>query len=102
MEFLYSIFGTIHIVTCLILIIFILLQKGKGDGLFTSSNTGNPFMSGFEVANFLGKTTKYLGIFFLLNTLFLAALSVRIANKNKVIIEEIVQVEKSAVPIGSK
>ena len=71
MELLYSILSTIHIFVCVLLILFILLQKGTGDGLFTTSSGGNPFMSGVEVVTFLGKITKYLGIFFLLNTLFL-------------------------------
>jgi protein translocase SecG subunit len=101
MELIYTILGGAHIGTCLMLILFILLQKGTGDGLFTSSNSGNPFMSGIEIANLLGTLTKYLGAFFLINTLFLAALSVRIANKNKVITEEDKKIESSSVPVGS-
>jgi protein translocase SecG subunit len=102
MELLYSILSTIHIFVCVLLIIFILFQKGTGDGLFTSSSGANPFMSGVEVVTLLGKVTKYLGIFFLLNTLFLASLSVKISNKNKVVIVEDVKQQKTAVPLGSK
>lgn len=101
MELIYTILGGAHIGACLLLIIFILLQKGTGDGLFTSSSSTNPFMSGIEIANLLGKLTKFLGVFFLLNTLFLAALSVRIANKNKVIIEENTPIKEVSVPVGS-
>ena len=85
MELLYSILSTLHIFVCVILIILILLQKTTGSGLFTSSSSSNPFMSGVEVTTALSVMTKYLGIFFLLNTLFLGALSVKISNQNKVI-----------------
>ena len=102
MELLYSILSTLHIIVCVFLIIFVLFQKGTGDGLFTSSGLGNPFMSGIEVATFLGKVTKYMGIFFLINTLILASLSVRISNKNKVVIEEEVKTTKTNIPLGSK
>ena len=101
MELLYSILSTVHIIVCVLLILFILLQKGTGDGLFTSSSS-NSFMSGVEVVSILSKLTKYLGIFFLVNTLILATLSVRISNKNKVVIEAPIQQEKTAVPVGSK
>lgn len=101
MELLYSILSTVHIIVCVLLILFILLQKGTGDGLFTSSSS-NSFMSGVEVVSILSKLTKYLGIFFLVNTLILATLSVRISNKNKVVIEVPAQQEKTAVPVGSK
>ena len=102
MELLYSILSTLHIIVCVFLIIFVLFQKGTGDGLFTSSGLGNPFMSGIEVATFLGRVTKYMGIFFLINTLILASLSVRISNKNKVVIEEEVKTTKTNIPLGSK
>lgn len=101
MELFYSILSTIHVVICVFLIVFVLFQKGTGDGLFASSNFSNPFMSGVEVGAALSKITKYMGIFFLINTLVLASLSVRISNKNKVVIEEIIPV-KTSVPIGSK
>lgn len=102
MELLYKIFGIVHIIVCVLLIIFILLQKGTGDGLFTSSNSSNPFMSGIEVVNFLSTATKYLGVFFLINTVFLAFLSVKIANKNKVVVEESYEQQRPLVPVGSK
>ena len=103
MELLYSILSTLHIIVCLFLILFILFQKGTGDGLFTSSNLANPFMSGVEVGAALSKITKYLGVFFLINTLILAALSVRISNKNKIILEpEIANKSQKGVPLGSK
>jgi protein translocase SecG subunit len=102
MELLYNILSTMHIVVCVLLVFFILTQKGTGDGLFTTSSGSNPFMSGVEVASFLSKATKYLGIFFLINTLVLASLSVKIANKNKVIIEEDVKMQKNNIPLGSK
>lgn len=99
MELLYSILSTVHIFICLLLIVFILLQKGTGDGLFTSSSSGNPFMSGMEINNFLGSFTKYLGIFFLVNTLIIATLSVKISQNNKTIDEKQVET-KTQKPLG--
>ena len=101
MELLYSILSTVHIFTCVLLVLFILLQKGTGDGLFTSSSSGNPFMSGIEIANFLGSFTKYLGIFFLVNTLVIASLSVKISTKNKTIEGTAIQIETKK-PLGEK
>ncbi len=101
LELLYNIFGIIHIITCFLLIVFVLFQKTTGDGLFAASSGGNSFMSGVEIANFLTVSTKYLGIFFLINTVFLATLSVKISSKTKiVVIEE--QTENSRIPSTSK
>jgi protein translocase SecG subunit len=102
MELFYNILSTLHIIACVLLIICVLFQKGTGDGLFTSSGMGNPFMSGLEVASALGKITKYLGIFFLVNTLILAAISVRISNKNKVILIDETSIQETKIPLGSK
>jgi preprotein translocase subunit SecG len=102
MEFLYSILSTVHIVVCILLILLILLQKGTGDGLFTSSNSANPFMSGMEVATFLSTLTKYLGIFFLINTLVIASLTVKISNKNKILSQPEEEISEKRVPLGSK
>lgn len=101
MELLYNILSTIHIFTCVLLVFFIMLQKGTGDGLFTSSSGGNPFMSGIEVANFLSTFTKYLGIFFVINTLVIASLSVKISNKNRTIQSPEVQTQTKK-PLGEK
>jgi protein translocase SecG subunit len=102
MELLYNILSTLHIFACIMLVLFILFQKGTGDGLFTTNSSSNPFMSGVEVVGFLGKVTKFLGAFFLINTLVLASLSVKIANKNKVVVVEAVKEQKSSVPLGTK
>lgn len=104
MELAYTILSTIHIIVCFLLMFFILFQKGSGDGLFTTSAYSNSFMSGIEVANTVSTITKYLGIFFVVNTLLLASLSVKISTKNKILIENEVKQEstKTGIPIGSK
>ena len=104
MELLYTILSTVHVFACFLLIFFILFQKGAGNGLFTTSAYSNSFMSGTEVANTVSTITKYLGIFFVINTLLLASLSVKISNQNKVLVEIKPQEQTSTkgIPTSSK
>ncbi len=56
----------VHITTALLLILFVLIQDSKGDGVFGMGGGGgsNQLMSSTGAANFLVKATRGLAIFF--------------------------------------
>lgn len=67
---------TIHIITCVLLIIAILIQAGRGGGLVEGfSNVESMF--GPKTNTFLTRTTATLSILFFLTCLTLAFLSAR-------------------------
>jgi len=67
---------TIHIITCILLIIAILIQAGRGGGLVEGfSNVESMF--GPKTNTFLTRTTATLSILFFLTCLTLAFLSAR-------------------------
>ncbi len=66
----------VHIIACLVLVLTILLQSGKGGGLseaFSGSSSSTIF--GTSATNFLQKATSACAIIFLLTSLSLAVLS---------------------------
>lgn len=67
---------TIHIISCVLLIILILIQAGKGGGLVESfSSVENMF--GTKTSSFLTKTTTTFAIIFFLSCLTLATMSAK-------------------------
>ncbi len=67
-------FIVIHVIACVLLILIILIQQGKGGGLVQSlSNVENMF--GTKTSAFLTKATSILAIVFFITCLSLALLS---------------------------
>ncbi len=72
---------SIHVLVCIFLVVFILLQKSEGGGLgIGQSNSGGlgDFLSTRSTSNILTKTTSFLAFCFFLTSFSL----VLIANKN--------------------
>ena len=72
---------SIHVLICIFLVVFILLQKSEGGGLgIGQSNSGGlgDFLSTRSTSNILTKTTSFLAFCFFLTSFSL----VIIANKN--------------------
>jgi len=67
---------TIHIIVCTLLIIIILIQRGRGGGLAESFSDVET-MFGTKTNAFLTRTTTVLSILFFITCLSLAVLSVR-------------------------
>ena len=66
----------IHVTTCVLLIILILIQRGHGGGL-VESFSGLDSMFGTKTNTFLSKTTTVLSSLFLVTCLTLAVFSAR-------------------------
>lgn len=67
---------TIHVVACALLIILVLVQRGRGGGL-VESFAGVESMFGTKTNAFLTRTTTICAVIFFLTCLALAILSVR-------------------------
>ena len=67
----------IHVLICLVLIVAILIQSGKGGGLVSAFGTsgGHAIFGGRGAATFLSKATTILGAGFMVTSLLLALLS---------------------------
>jgi len=78
-----SIVIAIHIIVCIGLIFFILIQSGKGGGLIDSFSSAESIF-GSKTNTFLTKTTTGLAITFFITCLLLAFFSVQ---QNKSIVE---------------
>ena len=71
MIFLYTIF----VITCALLMLSILLQSGKGEGLSGTFGGSAQFMGGRAAATFLTKTTAALAALFMLLSIILSTLT---------------------------
>ncbi|MFO7915524.1 MAG: preprotein translocase subunit SecG [Candidatus Krumholzibacteriales bacterium] len=73
----FSIFVTIHVIACILLVIVVLMQSSKGGGLSGAFGGmgSQAVMGGREAASFLGKATTYLAVIFMVTSLSLAFLS---------------------------
>jgi preprotein translocase subunit SecG len=69
----------VHLITAVLLIVVVLLQKTSTDGLSGIGGGGNNMgvMSGRSAANFLTRTTVVLAIIFFANAIVLANLSTK-------------------------
>jgi preprotein translocase subunit SecG len=67
----------LHVMICLVLVIAILIQSGKGGGLVSAFGTsgGHAIFGGRGAATFLSKATTILGAGFMVTSLLLALLS---------------------------
>ena len=75
MGILIGIIMTIHVITCVLLVLIILMQRPKSEGLGTAFGGGvTENLFGAGAGNFLTKTTTWLGIIFFATTISLAYL----------------------------
>lgn len=66
----------VHVIACIVLIILVLIQRGRGAGL-VESFAGVESMFGTKTSAFLTRTTTIMSVVFFLTCLSLAVLSVR-------------------------
>jgi len=66
----------VHVIACVVLIILVLIQRGRGAGL-VESFAGVESMFGTKTSAFLTRTTTIMSIVFFLTCLSLAVLSVK-------------------------
>lgn len=67
---------TIHVIICILLIVLILIQAGRGGGLVDSFSSVES-MFGTKTPAFLTRTTTILSVLFFITCVSLALLSVR-------------------------
>ena len=86
MIFLKTLFIVVEVLSCLLLIGLILLQKSKSEGLGLAFGAGaGESLFGARAGNVLSKATVVIGIIFMANTLFLGVL---FAQKDKTLMEQ--------------
>ncbi|MFA7294920.1 MAG: preprotein translocase subunit SecG, partial [Candidatus Omnitrophota bacterium] len=66
----------LHVIACVVLIILVLIQRGRGAGL-VESFAGVESMFGTKTSAFLTRTTTIMSVVFFLTCLSLAVLSVK-------------------------
>ena len=72
----FNIVLVVHLITCVLLTIVVLMQSNKGGALGAAfGGSGGQIFGGRETATFLGKATTYLAVLFFLTSLSLAFLS---------------------------
>ena len=73
----FAVLLTLHILICMVLVIAILIQSGRGGGLVSAFGTsgGHAIFGGRGAATFLSKATTILGASFMVTSLLLALLS---------------------------
>ncbi len=82
----FAIFVVFHILICLALILVVLMQSSKGEGLAGSSFAGGvsgAVFGGRGAASFLTKATTYLAIVFFVSCGVLACMSARSARDHQ-------------------
>jgi len=66
----------VHVIACIVLIVLVLIQRGRGAGL-VESFAGVESMFGTKTSAFLTRTTTIMSVVFFLTCLSLAVLSVK-------------------------
>ncbi|MCD6162163.1 MAG: preprotein translocase subunit SecG [candidate division Zixibacteria bacterium] len=98
----FAILITIHVIICLGLILVILMQSAKGEGLagaFGGTSLSGAVFGGRGAATFLSKATTIIAISFMVSCLVLTFVSpARQATKIKSAIKD--QIENAPVPTG--
>ena len=86
MIFLKTLFIVVEVLSCLLLIGLILLQKSKSEGLGLAFGAGaGESLFGARAGNVLSKATVVIGIIFMANTLLLGVI---FAQKDKTLMEQ--------------
>ncbi len=76
-------FITIHVITCILLILIVMIQQGKGGGLIESFSSAESIF-GTKTNTFLVKATSVLAVIFFISCLAIAFLSIQ---RNKSLIK---------------
>ena len=98
MNILISLLYVIEVVTCLLLVLVVMLQKPKEGGLGGVIGGGmGEAVFGADAGNVLIKVTIWLGAIFLVNTLVLARLTSTIHSKS-LMANEAVPIQQPAMP----
>lgn len=79
----YVLLITVHVMVCVLLILIVLIQQGKGGGLIDTLSSAESIF-GTKTNTFLIKSTSVLSVIFFLTCLSLAAMSIQ---RNKSLIE---------------
>jgi len=99
----YGIFITFHVLICLGLILVVLMQSAKGEGLagaFGGTSLSGAVFGGRGAATFLSKATTFLAIFFMLSSLGLTFISpARQATRQESAVKKQLQ-ETPQLPVG--
>jgi len=97
----YNFLLTIHIISILLMIGMILLQKSESGGLVSSSGMGG-FMSARGSANFFTRTTATLAVIFFVTALILAMISGRGAanTASSLLDRDPLAIQNSEVPVN--
>jgi preprotein translocase subunit SecG len=101
---LFTLLITIHIVVCISLIIVVLLQSAKGEGLagaFGGGGISGAVFGGRGAATFLSKATTYLAIAFMLSCLGLTFVSPgsRVGRQESAVQKELGNIDPGEIPI---
>jgi protein translocase SecG subunit len=98
MEFAFKIFLVLQVLVSVLLILAVVAQKTTDEGMIVSSGS-NSFLSSVEVVDIATKITRYLAVSFVILTLALAALSVRIHKQYSLLEQAKNAQSKSEIPI---
>ncbi len=95
----YGVLLVIHALVAILLVVAILIQRGRGGGL-VESFSGMESMFGTKTSQFLTRTTAVLGAIFLLTSISLAVLSAR--QTRSLIKEEAISTEQREITTEQK
>ncbi|HPN66413.1 MAG TPA: preprotein translocase subunit SecG [Candidatus Omnitrophota bacterium] len=96
----YGVLIALHVISCLVLIMVILLQAGKGGGISETfgGSGGLQSMLGTKASSFLTKATAGCAVLFLATSLTLALVSM---NKGGSIVEKELSKQSNTAPAAS-
>jgi len=100
---LFTILLAFHILVCVLLVLVILLQAGKGGGLasaFGGTGTTEAVFGGRQAVTFLNKATTYLGIIFFLSSFGLALLSSYSSGPRSVVQQQLQSSPTGPLPVA--
>ena len=98
----YNFLLAIHVIICLLLVLVVLLQAGKGGGLasaFGGAGTTEAVFGGRHAVTFLGKATTVLGILFFLGSFGLALISSYSVGPSSAVQDQLRQTAPRPVPV---
>jgi preprotein translocase subunit SecG len=86
----YTLLLVFHVIVCLVLVLVVLLQAGRGGGLATAFGGGGAqsIFGGRGAATFLSKATVVLGGIFFLTSISLALMSSRATSSQRSLMQE--------------
>jgi protein translocase SecG subunit len=86
MESFYNLLSIIHIFLCLVLLVLVIFQKSTSDGLISTNKISA--LTGNESANFVIKVTSVIAAMFIINTILIAAIGMKISKANRLVLPQ--------------